>query len=391
MKKLILFVVLLSMVSTISYAKKKKTKKEKKVEVYQFTDIKTIPITSVKDQASSGTCWSFATIAMVEADVLKYNEMNVDLSEMWIVRHTYFEKVLKYVRLHGKINLSAGGNAHDVPNMIEKYGIVPECKYSGLNYGTDAHNHGEIDKTISAYANAIVSNPNKKLSTSWIAGLNGILDAYFGVRPESFTIDGKQYTPKEYALHLGINPSDYVSYTSFNHHPFGAPFIVEIPDNWAWGASINVPLDEFMKITEQVVNSGYTISWGSDVSDRGFKYNNGYAVLPETELTKMVGTDQAKWTKESVKNIFDFKTIAPEMKVTQEYRQECFDNYVMTDDHGMLIYGTAVDQNGNKYFKVKNSWGTSNPMKGHFYTSYPFYAGRTINIMFNKKALNSGN
>lgn len=387
MKKLILSALLFSITATLSYAKKKETTEVEKAQVYQFTDKVTNPITSVKNQASSGTCWCFATLAMIEADVLKQTGKTLDLSEMWVVRHAYYEKVLKYVRLHGNANLGPGGNAHDVPNMIEKYGIVPDSVYTGLQYGTDTHKHGEIDNTILAYAKAIVSNPNGTLSKSWTAGLDGILDAYFGKCPESFVVDGKTYTPKQYAAELKINPDDYVNYTSYTHHPFGTSFAVEIPDNWAWEESINVPLNEFIKITEQVINAGYTISWGSDVSSKGFKYKDGFAVLPETKVEKMTGSDQEKWNGKDAAAIYEFKEIVPETNVTQEYRQECFNNYESTDDHGMLIYGTATDQKGNNYFKVKNSWGESNPLKGHFYVSYPFYSVRTINILFNKNAL----
>lgn len=376
--------------STVSASEKdKKTEEEKVTPAYVFTDTHVIPVTPVKNQASSGTCWCYSTMGMVEADILKATGKEVDLSEMWVVRYTYLEKVLKYVRMHGKTNLSPGGNAHDVPNMIAKYGIVPESEYRGLNYGTELNKHGEIDAIITSYANTIIRNPNKELSTAWVDGLNAILDTYFGKPVEKFTVDSKEYTPKEYAAALGINPSDYISVTSFTHHPFGTSFPVEIPDNWAWGESINVPIDEMLSLTESAVEAGYTISWGSDVSDKGFKYKDLFAVLPETEVKNMTGSDQAKWTGAKAESIYEFKEIVPEVEVTQESRQKDFDNYTMTDDHGMLILGFATDQKGNKYFKVKNSWGESNDLKGFFYTSYPFFKGRTINVMFNKNALSA--
>ncbi|MFI3261582.1 MAG: C1 family peptidase [Rikenellaceae bacterium] len=388
MKKLILSVALLSSVATLSFAQKKKAATEEKPAVYQFTDTKVNPVTSVKNQGSSGTCWCYSSLAMVEADILKDKGVDVDLAEMWVVRHAYFEKVVKYIRMHGKTNLGPGGNAHDVPNMIAKYGIVPQDVYEGLEYGTDINKHGEINNLLESFANTIIRNPNKQLSTGWIKALNGILDAYFGELVTEFTVDGKKYTPQSYADALGINPDDYVSYTSYTHHPFGTSFAVEIPDNWMWGESVNVCLDEFMKISEQVIENGYSICWGSDVSDKGFKYADTFAVLPETQIENLKGSDQEKWTGKEAAKFYEFTEIVPEIDVTQEYRQECFDNYVSTDDHGMLIYGLATDQEGNKYFKVKNSWGEKgNALKGHFYTSYPFYAGRTISIMFNKKAL----
>lgn len=388
MKRTLLVITLLYISTSGIYAQKKKEQKlETPSPVYIFTDLKTIPTTSVKNQANSGTCWCYSTLGTVEADILKEKGIDVDLSDMWVVRHTYFEKAVKYVRMHGMANLSQGGNAHDVINMIDKYGIVPESVYSGLQYGTDKNVFGEIDGAIGAYTKVITGNPNGQLSEGWLKGLNGILDAYFGELPAKFTIDGKEYTPKEYADYLGFSSDNYISVTSFSHHPFGTSFAVEIPDNWAWGESLNIPLSDFMQLSEDIVNSGYTLAWGADVSEKGFKYKDTFAVLPETEVKNMTGSDQAKWTGASHSDIFEFKQIAPEIDVTQESRQKWFDNYQTTDDHGMVVCGTATDQNGNKYFKVKNSWGESNPLKGYFYVSYPFYKGKTINILFNKKSL----
>lgn len=392
MKKLLIAALALMVALPVS-AQKKKKDADKEVKGYVFTDIKVNPITDVRDQARSGTCWAFSTLASVESDIIKNGKADttLDLSEMWIVRHAYLDKMIKYVRMHGKAELGQGGNAHDVPNMIEKYGIVPENVYPGLNYGTDSHVHGEIDAILKAYADAVVANPNRTISTAWIEGANGVLDAYFGKCPETFEVDGKTYTPESYAEALGINRDDYINVTSFTHHPFGEMFALEIPDNWAWELSYNVPLEDMMAIIDEVVENGYTVGWGSDVSEKGFAYTKGFAVLPETDIESMANNEQARWvnlTPEQIsEQMYKFDNPVPEKTVTQQMRQQMFDNYTTTDDHGMQIFGIAKDQNGNKFYKVKNSWGTNQIYDGCFYASAPFVAAKTTTVSFNKNAL----
>ena len=350
---------------------------------YTFTDVKVNPSTSVKNQASSGTCWCFSGIGQIEAELLKAGKGEFDLSEMFVVRYTYFEKALKYARMHGLNGLSQGGQEHDVFNMIEKYGIVPESDYPGLCYGTELHSHGELASVIKAYMDAIISR--KELSTAWQNGLNGILDAYLGAVPQKINYNGKEYTPKEFAEWLGIKSSDFVSVTSYTHHPFYSPFAIEVEDNWAWGVSENIPLDQFMKLLDQTLEDGHTVLWGSDVSEKGFQYNLGFAVFPETQLENMSESEKARWTSltkdEIKKSIYEFKEVVPEKTVTQEERQKAFDNYQTTDDHGMLIVGYATDQNGQKFYKVKNSWGDRGSYKGYFYASVPFVMAKTMCIM----------
>ncbi len=360
------------------------------VDTFRFTTIKENKITSVKNQASSGTCWSFSALGFFEAELLRMGKPTVDLSEMFVVHQSYTDKADKFVRMNGTINFAGGGSFYDVMYTLKNYGIVPESEMSGLNYGEEKHRHGELDALTEAYVKTLVKNPNKKLSTAWKKGFTGILDAYLGERPKEFVANGKKYTPVTYAQSLGLNMDDYVSLTSFTHHPFYSKFVIEIPDNWRWEESYNLPLDKFAKVFDYAIDNGFTIAWGSDVSEKGFT-RNGVAVNPEVKKENLPGSDQAKWLnisqKEMEEQIYKVKGPQPEVNVTQEIRQRDFDNYQTTDDHGMVIYGTAKDQNGTKYYLVKNSWGTDNKYKGIWYASDSFVKHKTINIVVHKDAI----
>lgn len=386
MNKLLLSCILATFAFT-AFAAEKTTAA---VDTFQFTIVKENKITPVKNQASSGTCWSFSGLGFFESELLRMGKPEVDLSEMFVVYHSYSDKADKFVRTNGHINFAAGGSFHDVMYVLKNYGIVPEQQMNGLNYGEDSHRHGELDALTESYVKTVVSNPNKKLSTAWKAGFDGILDAYLGKLPTEFTVNGKKFTPVTYAQSLGLNMDDYVSLTSFTHHPFYTKFAIEIPDNWRWGESYNLPLDEFAKVFENAVDKGYTIAWGSDVSEKGFT-RNGVAVNPELKKENLPGSDQARWLNISQKEM-EAKILAangpqPEVKVTQELRQQGFDNYQTTDDHGMVIYGSATDQNGAKYYLVKNSWGTDSKYKGIWYASESFVLHKTINIVVHKDAV----
>ena len=360
------------------------------VDTFRFINVKNNPITSVKNQASSGTCWSYSLLGFLEAELLRKGKPEVDLSEMFVVYHSYSNKADKYVRMHGDMNFSAGGSFYDVLYVFENYGIVPQSAMDGLNYGEDRNRHGELDAVLKAYVNAIILNRNKKLSTAWKKGYDGILAAYLGNYPTEFTVDGKKHTPKTYAQSLGLNMDDYVSLTSFTHHPFYTKFPIEIPDNWRWSESYNIPLDEFAQVFDHAVDNGFTIAWASDVSEKGFN-RNGIAVNPETKVDNMPGSDQARWLnisqKEMEDKIYALNGPQPEIQVTQELRQEGFDNYQTTDDHGMLIYGVARDQNKTKYYLVKNSWGTDSKYSGIWYASESFVLHKTISIVVHKDAI----
>lgn len=358
-----------------------------------FTVVKENPITSIKNQNRSGTCWDYSTLSFFESEILKATGKTYDLCESFVANKTYMDRAIQVVRFHGDCEFAQGGSAYDVLHCLQNYGICPEnaMPFPGSLYGDSLNNFNEFFSILTPYVMAIAKSTSKKLTPAWRNGFQGVLDAYLGKCPENFVYQGKTYTPKTFAASLGLNWNDYVTFTSYTHHPFWTQFAVEVQDNWRFPLSWNVPIEEITKIIDNAIKNGYTVAWGGDVSEDGFT-RDGLAYMYDTKkLESMEGSDMARWLKLSKaekKNIVDSLGVnAPEIKPTQKQRQERFDNWELTDDHGMLIYGIAKDQNGKEYYMVKNSWGETGEYKGIWYMTKAFIVANTMDFMINKNAV----
>lgn len=383
--------ILLAGAVSVSASAQKNKKGEQKLQGYQFTTIKANPITPVKDQNKTGTCWCFAGISFLESEAIRKGApADIDLSEMFIVSKSYTDRAIQFIRMDKHIHFGPGSDFGDVILELGESGLVPDSVMPGLNYGEDAHVHGELTGVLRSYINAVAANPNRKLSTAWLKGYNNILDAYLGAIPETFTYQGKEYTPKTYAESLGLNPDEYLSFTSFTHHPFYGKFIIEVQDNFRLTQSYNVPLDEMMAIMDYAIENGYTVGWTSDMSEKSWG-ENGLAIVPDVEANERTGSDEARWIgidkaeKDAI--LYNLNAPGPEKNITQELRQEGYDRKETTDDHAMHIYGIANDQNGTKYYMVKNSWGQFGDYQGHNYVSEAYVKYKTLNIMVHKDAV----
>ncbi len=346
---------------------------------YKFTTVKKAGATPVENQNRSGTCWVYSANSFFESELLRMGKPPVNLSEMYIVHAGYLERAENYVRRQGASAFGQGAETHDVLNIIRKYGLVPYSAYSGFPAGQDKPVHGEMEAVLKAILDAVIKVPDGKLSQQWMKAYTGALDGYMGAPPANFMVDGKLYTPQTYFQSLGINLNDYVALTSYTHHPFYKPFVLEVSDNWSNGQFYNIPIDEFMQVADNAVDKGYSIVWASDVSEKTFSAKEGMAIWPEKAWDDMSPDERTAL----------FKAPGKEKWVSQEERQRGFDELTTTDDHGMHITGLATDQNGTKYFIVKNSWGTTvnKDMGGYLYVSQPYFRSKTMSMLVHKDAV----
>lgn len=388
-------IIALALLAVVATGANAKGKKQPKVDPNKpvFTIVKENPITSVKDQNRSGTCWAYSTLSYFESEILKSTGKTYDLCESFVANKDYMDRAIQVVRYHGDMQFSQGGSAYDVYYVLKNYGICPEnaMPFPGSLYGDSLNNFNEFFSLLEPYVEGIATNKASKISNQWKVGFQGILDAYLGKCPENFTYEGKNYTPKSFASSLGLNMDDYVTITSYTHHPFYSQFVVEVQDNWRNPASYNLPMDEMMQIIDNAVMNGYTVAWGGDVSEPGFTRDGLAYMIDAKKMQSLQGSDMARWLGLSAakrRNLIDsLGCNVPEVQATQEMRQERFDNWELTDDHGMLIYGIAKDQNGKEYYMVKNSWGETGKYKGTWYMTKTFIAANTMDYMVNKNAI----
>lgn len=390
MNKILTLTAAVLFATSVSAADQKEAAKANKPV---FTIVKENPITSIKDQHRSGTCWDYSTLSFFEAEILKKTGKTYDLCESFVANKNYMDRAKTVVRMHGDAQFSQGGSAYDVLYVLKNYGICPQdaMPFPGSLTGDSLYNFNEFFSVMEPYVKAVATNKAPKISNQWKQGLQSILDAYLGKCPESFTYKGKTYTPKSFAASLGLNWNDYETFTSYTHHPFYTAFPVEVQDNWRQPASWNLPMEEMMKIIDNAVMNGYTIAWGGDVSEPGFTRDGLAYMVDGKKIQSTKGSDMARWLGLSAAKkkdiIAELGVNVPEVKASQELRQERFDNWELTDDHGMVIFGIAKDQNGKEYYMVKNSWGETGAYKGIWYITKTFIAANTMDFMVNKNAV----
>ncbi len=391
MKQLTIIAALAVSLSAFAQSDTTQVKKDS-VEGWQFTTVDSVPITRVKDQHRSGTCWAFSTLGFLESEVLRIKGKEVELSPMFVVSKTLIDRATYCVRLYNEPKFAEGGSAYDVIYCMQHYGLVPKSAMPGIRYGWTEADTLPVFSELTAVASGYLSGlkKQKKLSPVWCEGLQAIYDTYLGACPTEFEYEGKKYTPESFVKSLGLNAEDYVSITSYTHHPFYERFALEVPDNWRMDQMYNVPMEDMMRIIDNALANGYTLAWGADVSEIGFT-RKGIGVVPDADKgADLTGSDMAKWvgmTKDKQKEELTKKPL-PEKTITQQMRQDAFDNWETTDDHGMQIFGTAKDQNGKRYYMVKNSWGTlRSDYKGIWYISEAFMQYKTNDVLVHKNAI----
>lgn len=342
---------------------------------FEFTEKINLERTSVKNQGKSGTCWSYSTNSFLESEMIRMGKEPVDIAELYTARCVYKERAEAYVRMHGEFSYGDGGACHDVINMYAKYGAMPQSVYSGLNYGTDKNNFGEMQGILKAMLDVVVKNPNKKITPNWKNAFQAVLDVYLGKVPETFDYKGKLYTPKTFAKNVvGINPDDYMEFSSFSYQPYYEKTMLMVPDNWSLDKVYNVKLEDITPTIDNALKKGYTVAWATDVSEKYFSWKNGVAFVPEKDWEDMEEDEQKAL----------FNGPKKDRKITAEMRQEAFDNYTTTDDHGMHIVGIVEDQNGKEYYIVKNSWGEKNDYKGYIYVTKAYVQYKTTAFLLHK-------
>jgi len=369
--------ILLLFAASVFFAQEKTNKKDSE---YKFTVLKNLDATPVQNQNMTSTCWSFSSLSFFESEMIRIGKMkDVNLSEMFVVRKAYALKADNYIRMHGRTNFAEGGGFPDALSIIKNFGIVPENTYTGKKDAALPHEHKLLETTLKNILNPTSLDETQKINFEFLHNsVEAVCDEYLGKIPEKFDYKGKNYTAKSFAEASGLNADDYIVLSSFSHHPFYSQFVLEVPDNWTWGLVYNLPLNELQEVISQSINSGYSIAWAADVSEKGFMFRDGLAIVPETPIDAMSDLEK--------KNL----SIKPQKQLTisQEIRQKAFDNYETQDDHGMHIIGTVKDQNGTPYYLVKNSWGTErNQCDGYFYASESYVLYKTTSIMINKKAV----
>lgn len=346
---------------------------------FKFTIIKENGATSVKDQGSSGTCWSYSGNSFLESEMIRMGKQPIDLAEIFTARMSYHDKAKLYVLNNGTgITWGEGGALHDVINMFRKYGIVPQETYTGLVNGQTRNNFAKMSEVIKEMLNVYAKNPSKKLSANWLDNIDSMLDAYLGKIPETFTYNNKKYTPKTFAKEVvGINPDDYVEISSYKDYPYYKPFVLPVPDNWSHDRVWNVPMEELTTIIDYAIKNGYTVGWATDVSEPYFSYKNGIAYVPNINLNNIDAETKA--------NLFNGPK--PDKVITEDMRQDALNNLTTTDDHGMQITGLAKDQTGKEYYIVKNSWGSTNDYKGYLYATKPYVQFKSTAILVHKDGI----